>query len=112
MLALGPLTFRHEPTGDADGEIAGHLHPSARIAWRGRAVSRRCFATDGKRVVMPAFGAYTGGLNIRDRAFARVFGCPRFHRASARRATALRIPCRTLRGLICRAAPRRLSAGD
>ncbi len=72
-LALGTLTFRHEPQEDACGEIAGHLHPVARVASRGRAVSRRCFASDSRRVVMPAFGAYTGGLNVRDRAFARVF---------------------------------------
>jgi uncharacterized protein len=73
MLAIGALLFRHAPTGAA-GEIAGHLHPVARIAGRGRAVSRRCFASDGTRMVMPAFGAYAGGLNVRDRAFAEVFG--------------------------------------
>ncbi|MGH6672203.1 MAG: ligase-associated DNA damage response endonuclease PdeM [Xanthobacteraceae bacterium] len=74
-LALGPLAFRHEPgAGAADGEIAGHLHPLARVARRGRAVSRRCFAGDGRRIVMPAFGAYAGGLNIRDRAIETLFG--------------------------------------
>jgi len=72
-LAIGPLAFRHEPTGAA-GEIAGHLHPVARIRWRGRSVSRRCFASDGQKLVMPAFGAYAGGLNVRHRAFADVFG--------------------------------------
>lgn len=73
-LALGRLVFRHEPSHDqADGEIAGHLHPLACVAQRGSAVRRRCFAADGKRLVMPAFGAYTGGLNIRDRAFAGLF---------------------------------------
>jgi DNA ligase-associated metallophosphoesterase len=78
-LTLGAITFRHLPSSDApDGEIAGHLHPVARVAQRGRAVSRRCFATDGKALVMPAFGAYTGGLNIRDRAFAAVFGARKF----------------------------------
>jgi hypothetical protein len=73
MLAIGTLTFRHQPTG-ADGEIAGHLHPVARVSARGRSVSRRCFASDGARLIMPAFGAYAGGLNIRHRAFAEVFG--------------------------------------
>ena len=73
MLAIGALLLRHEPTGAA-GEIAGHLHPVARVVGRGRAVSRRCFASDGARLVMPAFGAYAGGLNVRDRAFADVFG--------------------------------------
>jgi uncharacterized protein len=72
-LALGELVFRHQPTG-AQGEIAGHLHPVARVNGRGRTVSRRCFASDGTRLVMPAFGAYAGGLNVRDRAFAQVFG--------------------------------------
>jgi DNA ligase-associated metallophosphoesterase len=71
-VAIGPLVFRHEPTG-ATGEIAGHLHPKARVATRGRSVERRCFAADGERVVMPAFGAYTGGLSIRDIAFAKIF---------------------------------------
>jgi len=79
MFAIGPLVFRHAPEREeAEGEIAGHLHPVARVNGRGRTVSRRCFATDGKRMVMPAFGAYTGGLNIRDSAFADVFGTLKF----------------------------------
>ncbi len=73
-LALGALCFRHEPSGAAcDGEIAGHLHPLARLARRGRAVSRRCFAGNGRRLVMPAFGAYAGGLNVRNPAIAMLF---------------------------------------
>jgi uncharacterized protein len=71
-VAIGPIVFRHEPTG-AFGEIAGHLHPKARVASRGRAMERRCFACDGERAVLPAFGAYGGGLSIRDAAFARIF---------------------------------------
>jgi len=71
-VAIGPIVFRHEPTG-AHGEIAGHLHPKARVTTRGRSVERRCFASDGARAIMPAFGAYTGGLNIRDAAFAKIF---------------------------------------
>ncbi len=71
-VAIGPIVFRHEPTG-ALGEIAGHLHPKARVATRGRSMERRCFASDGERAVMPAFGAYTGGLSIRDAAFAKIF---------------------------------------
>ena len=66
-VAIGPIAFRHEPTG-ASGEIAGHLHPKARVSTRGRSMERRCFACDGERAVMPAFGAYTGGLSIRDAA--------------------------------------------
>jgi DNA ligase-associated metallophosphoesterase len=88
ILALGLLTFRHAPSPHrCDGEIAGHLHPQARIARRGRAVSRRCFASDGKRLVMPAFGAYAGGLNVRDRAIVSLFGALSFtaHMLSERR---------------------------
>ena len=76
-VAIGPIAFRHEPTG-AVGEIAGHLHPKARVATRGRSMERRCFASDGERAVMPAFGAYTGGLSIRDVAFSKIFGAPVF----------------------------------
>ncbi|MFC6488933.1 ligase-associated DNA damage response endonuclease PdeM [Nitratireductor sp. GCM10026969] len=73
-LALGDLTFRHEPSkGGGEGEIAGHLHPGARIVRRGRSVRRACFASDGRRLVMPAFGSLTGTLNVLDRAFAGLF---------------------------------------
>ena len=74
MLAHGPLLFRHEPSeGAAPGEVCGHLHPAARIALRGRGVRRRCFVTDGSRMVLPAFGAYAGGLSVRDPAIAGLF---------------------------------------
>lgn len=71
-ITLGAVTFRHEPTG-ARGEIAGHLHPKARVATRARTLERRCFVSDGERAVMPAFGAYAGGLSVRDAAFAKLF---------------------------------------
>jgi uncharacterized protein len=91
-LAIGALTFRHEPSEHVrDGEIAGHLHPVARVAQRGRAVSRRCFATDGRRLVMPAFGAYAGGLNVRDQAILGLFGTLAFtaHMLGAQRLYAI-----------------------
>ena len=74
-LVLGDLVFRHEPSiGPALGEIAGHLHPCARVIGRGgRTVRARCFATDGERLVMPAYGALTGGLNVLDVAFDPLF---------------------------------------
>lgn len=72
-VTVGGLNFRHEPNGVA-AQIAGHLHPVARVSYSGRAVSRRCFATDGQRMVIPAFGAFTGGLNVRSGAFADLFG--------------------------------------
>jgi len=73
-LKLGPLTLRHEPQpGPAPGEVAGHLHPCAKVSGQGRRVRRRCFATDGTRLILPAFGAYTGGLNVCDSAYTPVF---------------------------------------
>jgi metallophosphoesterase superfamily enzyme len=49
------------------------LHPCALIGGRGRSVRRRCFGFDGARLVLPAFGAFTGGLNLRDEAFDPIF---------------------------------------
>ena len=76
-LELSGLNLRHEPfAGPSPGEASGHLHPCARIAAAGSSVRRRCFVTDGERVILPAFGAYAGGLNIRDAAFAGLFARP------------------------------------
>ncbi len=73
-LTIRGVTLRHEPSAAQPArEIAGHLHPVARIACRGAAIRRRCFATDGHRLVMPAFGAYAGGLNVLDEAFGPLF---------------------------------------
>src|SRR5260370_955204 len=70
-VVVGPIAFRHEPTG-ASGEIAGHLHPKARVSTRGRSRARRCSSCDGQRAQTPACGPYTGGVSTRDRAFATI----------------------------------------
>lgn len=76
-LAIQGLTLRHEPrAGLSPAEAAGHLHPAAKVRSARGAVRRRCFVTDGERIVLPAFGAYTGGLNVRDAAFAGLFARP------------------------------------
>lgn len=68
------LVLRHEPqAGVQTGEVAGHLHPCARVVGQSRSVRRRCFVTDGLRLILPAYGAYAGGLSIRDAAFAGLF---------------------------------------
>jgi DNA ligase-associated metallophosphoesterase len=95
-LAVGSVRLVHEPAArPALGEIAGHLHPCALVPGVGR--RRRCFVADGERLILPAFGAYAGGLNVRDPAirgllgpkkFAAVLGVGRVHP----------IPWRTLRG--------------
>ena len=76
-LASGGLVLRHEasraPLLDISGEVSGHYHPVAALTVRGRGLRRRCFATDGKRLILPSYGAYTGGLNARDPAIASLF---------------------------------------
>lgn len=72
----GPFTFRHEATpvlGIRELEISGHYHPKASIDARAKRVSRPCFVTDSSRLILPAFGAYAGGLDVRDPAIARLF---------------------------------------
>jgi DNA ligase-associated metallophosphoesterase len=74
-IRCGDVTFRHEPRpGAIVGEIAGHLHPVARVVSPRGSLRRRCFVADGVRCVMPAFGAYAGGLDLSDAAFAPLFG--------------------------------------
>ena len=92
-LALAGLQLVHEPAArPAPGEVAGHLHPCARVPGAGG--RRRCFATDGERIILPAFGAYAGGLNVRDpairgllgpRKLAAVLGAGRVHAIPWRR---------------------------
>lgn len=72
-LHLSDVTFRHEPRRDAQFEIAGHLHPAAKVKARGRAVRRRCFIANSNRIILPAFGAYAGGLNVCNEAFTPLF---------------------------------------
>jgi uncharacterized protein len=73
-LAIGDIIFRHAPRTQPEGfEIAGHLHPVARVAGSIGSVRRRCFLSDARRCILPAFGAYAGGLNLHDPAFERLF---------------------------------------
>jgi DNA ligase-associated metallophosphoesterase len=72
-MALGPLTLRHEPVAGTDAEVAGHLHPVGKVVMRGRSTRRRCFLSDGSRCIMPALGAFAGGLNACDAAFKPLF---------------------------------------
>lgn len=74
-LTLSGLTLRHAPSvARVTHEIAGHLHPSARVSLYGHTIRRPCFIGNGRRLVMPAFGAFTGGLNVLDDAFEPLFG--------------------------------------
>lgn len=69
-----PLTFRHEAKqAFADGEVSGHYHPKARIKLNRKSFSARCFISDERRVILPAFGSFTGGLNVMDRTISNFF---------------------------------------
>ncbi len=74
-ILLGPITLRHEPTRlrKAEFEIAGHLHPGCAVSQRGRRVSGKCFIADDRRLIMPAFGAYTGALSVFAEPYQRLF---------------------------------------
>lgn len=76
---LHGLVFRHIAEPGAIGEISGHFHPKAAVATRAGGVSRACFVADARRVLLPAFGAYTGGLDVTAPAIATLF--PRGGRA-------------------------------
>jgi DNA ligase-associated metallophosphoesterase len=72
----GPFTFRHQAAArlaPREIEISGHFHPKASIDTKAKRVSRPCFVSDGARLMLPAFGAYTGGLDVRDPAIAKLF---------------------------------------
>ncbi len=61
---LGGLVFRHQAAAGAAGEISGHFHPKARVTTRAGDIVRPCFVADSTRLMLPAFGAYTGGLDV------------------------------------------------
>jgi len=73
-LSLGKLRFVHQTRpGPAIGDISGHFHPKATIQAKGAVVSRPCFVFDSRKLMLPALGAYTGGLDVRDPAIGRLF---------------------------------------
>lgn len=71
-LTLGALTFRHIAQPQATAELSGHYHPKARLSLRGKQVSRPCFLMNQVRLILPAYGTYTGGLDWTAPALARL----------------------------------------
>jgi len=72
----GGFTFRHQAAAQLavrEIEVSGHFHPKASIETKAKRVSRPCFVTDASRLMLPAFGAFTGGLDVRDPAIAKFF---------------------------------------
>lgn len=92
------VTLRHEPQDrlEISAEIAGHLHPVASVVMRGRRLRRRCFVTSENRIIMPAFGAYTGGLNVRNQAFDNLFPTGMFQAWLLGRDAVYKLPARRL----------------
>lgn len=71
-LTVSGITLRHEAQGgDPNPEISGHFHPKFRQVLRGRMVKRRCFVKTPRKLIMPAFGALTGGLDVQDVAILK-----------------------------------------
>lgn len=73
MLELDGLLLTHEPRRGASALIAGHLHPAARVLINGRSVRRPCFVHDNRLMILPAFGASTGDINILGPVFSGLF---------------------------------------
>lgn len=70
----GALVFRHAARlRSGGGEISGHYHPKASVRHSTRRITGRCFVTDGQRLILPAFGTFTGGLDVRDEVFSPLF---------------------------------------
>ncbi len=69
-LPLPPITFRHIAQPGQSGEISGHYHPKVTIRPRGRAITRPAFLIDSDKVILPAYGTYTGGLRSHDAALS------------------------------------------
>ena len=74
VVTCGALTFRHIASGDTRHEVSGHYHPKASLSVRGRPVSRPCFLRDDDRLILPAYGTYTGGLRSRDPVLSALMG--------------------------------------
>jgi DNA ligase-associated metallophosphoesterase len=92
-LFVGGIVLRHQSVaGETRPEMSGHFHPKLRLNVRGRGVSRPCFAGDGQRLILPAFGSFTGGLDVEDAAIAANFSGP-YRAMLVARGRLLSIPC-------------------
>jgi DNA ligase-associated metallophosphoesterase len=90
-MRAGPLSFRHIAT-EASAEVSGHYHPKARITVRGRVLSRPCFLLDADRLILPAYGAYTGGLRTDSATLSDLMAADACAILTGSRAVALPMP--------------------
>ncbi|MGV1685075.1 ligase-associated DNA damage response endonuclease PdeM [Sphingopyxis sp. NJF-3] len=92
-MVVDGIVLRHQcRAAETLPEISGHFHPKLRLTVRGRGVSRPCFAGDAQRLILPAFGSFTGGLDVADAAIAANFSGP-YQAMLAARGRLLRVPC-------------------
>ena len=71
------LVLRHEAVaGEARPELSGHFHPKLRLTLKGRAVARRCCVATPTKLILPAFGSLTGGLDAQHPEIVRACGGP------------------------------------
>lgn len=91
-LSVGALNFRHVAIEEASAEISGHYHPKAQLDARGGALSRPCFLIDSRRVILPAFGTYTGGLRCSDPALTALMSRDAIAVLTGARAIAMPMP--------------------
>ncbi len=70
----GPLVFRHIAKPGEFSEVSGHYHPKATLRARGRSITRPAFLFDSERLILPAYGTYTGGLRCTDAVLSALFG--------------------------------------
>ena len=69
------LVLRHEADPrEARPELSGHFHPKLRVTVRGRTIARRCFVATPSKLVLPAFGSLTGGLDVHHPEIVRAVG--------------------------------------
>ncbi|PZO83793.1 MAG: ligase-associated DNA damage response endonuclease PdeM [Micavibrio aeruginosavorus] len=78
-LTISDVTFNHETVKDVSFEISGHYHPKVDILHKNARISRACFIEDGNRMIMPAFGSYTGGISVTDTMFKNILEKPRVY---------------------------------
>ncbi len=71
---IANIVFRHEPEATSAPQVVGHFHPALSLGLRGHRLRGKCFAVNGRMLIMPAFGSYTGGLSLRDPVFAALAG--------------------------------------
>ncbi|THH37228.1 ligase-associated DNA damage response endonuclease PdeM [Aliishimia ponticola] len=91
-LPLGPLLFRHIAEPGSQGEISGHYHPKVHLRTRAKTVTRPAFLMDRDRLILPAYGTYTGGLASHDPVLDALFGPDALAILTGRQALAVAMP--------------------